>query len=118
MLTVTLNGIPMWSIFCKKASKRLYLLRVLKPVWMKSYNGVLLAAALYTLKHRRSWLCDKYMKRITINSSHPINALLPCISDACPDSLRAEKRDIHFFRDGRNRNLNRTEEFFTFRYFL
>ena len=112
---------------CKKASKRLYSLRLLKragmdemsilkvylntirpvleyaiPVWqaipgylsdkieslqkrvlrivfrcIDSYNGGLLAAGLDTLEHRRGWLCDKYMKRITTNTSHPLNALLP-----------------------------------------
>ena len=50
-----------------------------------------------------------------------LNALLPRISKTWPYSLRsltAEERDIHFFRDKRNCNLKRTEEFFMFRYFL
>ena len=34
------------------------------------YNGALLATSLDTLEHRRSWLCDKYMKRITTNTNH------------------------------------------------
>ena len=147
---------------CKKASKKLYSLRVLKragvdemsilnvylttvrpvleyaiPVWLAipdylsdkieslqkrflhivfpyidSYNSALLAAGLETLEHKRSWFCDKYMKRITTNTSHPLNALLPRISKTCQYSLRAEKGDIHFFRDRRNCNLKRTEEFF------
>ena len=37
-----------------------------------------------------------------------------CISKTCQYSLRAEKRDIHFFRDRRNCNLKRTEDVFVF----
>ena len=50
------------------------------------------------IRHGSCWLCDKYMKRITINSSHPLNALLPRIGNTCPYSLRSERRDTHFFR--------------------
>ena len=48
--------------------------------------------------------------QLTTNTSHPLNALLSHISGTCPYSLRAEKRDIHFFmiRDRRNCNLKRT----------
>ena len=64
--------------------------------YIDSYNGVLLAAGLDTREHRRSWLCDKYMKRIMTNTSHPLNALLARISNTCSYSLRPEKRDTHF----------------------
>ena len=153
---------------CKKASKRLYSLRVLKragvdemsilkvylttirpvleyaiPVrqaipdylsdkieslqkwvlhivfpYIDSYNSALLAAGLETLEHRRSWLCDKYMKRITTKTSHPLNTLLPRISKTCQYSLRAEKRDIHFFRDRRNCSLTeKNRGIFMLKYF-
>ena len=134
MLTVTLNGIPMWNIFARKQVRiKLYSLWVLKragvdemsilkvylttirpvleyaiPVWQAipdylsdkikspqkrvlhivfpyidtcSYNSALLAAGLETLEHRRNWLWDQYMKRITTNTSHPLNAILPRIRD-------------------------------------
>ena len=80
-------------------------------LYIDSHNSALLAAGPETLEHR-SWLCDKYMNRITTNTSHPINALLPRISETCLYSLRTEERDIHFFGDRRNYNLKRTEEFF------
>ena len=58
------------------------------------------------------------LKRITTNTSHPLNALQPRISKACPYSLTVDKRDIHSFRDRRNRNLKRTEDFLCLNTFL
>ena len=115
-------AIPVWQAIPGYLSDKIESIqkRVLHIVFphIDSYNDELLAAGLDTLEHRRSWLCEKYMKRITTNTSHPLNALLPRISDTCPYSLRAEKRDTHFFRDRRNCDLKRTEEIFMFRYFL
>ena len=114
-------AIPVWQAIPDYLSDKIEsiqkrILHIVFP-YIDIYNGTLLAASLETLEHRRSWLCDKYMKRITTNTSHPLNALLPRISKTCQYSLRAEKRDVHFFRDRRNYNLKRTEEFFMFKYF-
>ena len=114
-------AIPVWRAIPDYLSDKIEslqksVLHIVFP-YIDSYNSALLTAGLETLKHRRRWLCDKYMKRITTNTSHPLNALLPRISKTCQYSLRAGKRDIHFFRDRRNCNLKRKEEFFMFKYF-
>ena len=109
-------AIPVWQAIPDYLSDKIESLqkRVLHIVfpYIDSYNSAFLAAGLETLEHRRSWLCDKYMKRIKTNTSHPPNALLPRIGKTCQYSLRTEKRDIHFFRDRKNCNLKRTEDSF------
>ena len=115
-------AIPVWQAIPgyrldKIESLQKWVLHIVFP-YMDSYNGAFLEAGPDTLEHRRSWLCDKYMKKITTNTSHPLKALLPRISNTYPYSLRAEKRDTHFFRDRRNCYLKTTEAFFTFNYFF
>ena len=90
--------------------------RVLHIVFPHSYSGVLLVAGLDTLEHRMSWLCDKYMKRITINSSHPLSSKCAPAPHKKYMSIFPESREKrHPLLQGQEElNLKRTKEFYIF----